>query len=199
MRIADKHFFNPSNFALITALALFYNDAHIVLGQLGSEVWLALTVMAMAIAILVRVERWIVPIVFIATYLSFQYIFVVHHDPVLTMDDIYQRFYSVSFIVFVLFMLTDPATTPQSAKGQIGFVLIVSSLAVWMDRENGFRVQHLFMALFLISVFVPIAIQWQNKKKIRYLAVGTLFVLLLALSAIIYIEIQPPYYFEMDG
>lgn len=32
LKVLNRHFFNPSNFALIMALLLFYEEAHIVLG-----------------------------------------------------------------------------------------------------------------------------------------------------------------------
>lgn len=37
--IGKRHFFNPSNFALLFGLFFFYDDAHMVLGQLGDALW----------------------------------------------------------------------------------------------------------------------------------------------------------------
>ena len=193
-----RHFFNPSNFALIMGLLLFYHKVHIVLGQLSDSIWLQLLVAVLGAAILYRVERWIIPLCFSLFYLLFQYYLIVHYDPVMIFEDIYYRFYSVSFIVFILFMLTDPQTTPSAVWQQIFFAFLVALFAVWLDRLNGFRVQHLFMALFAVSPLVPVSSLWQkleNKKAIF----ATVIVIVLALSAIIQIEMQPPYYFEMDG
>ena len=99
-----RHFFNPSNFALIAGLFFFYNDAHLILGQLGHEAWVMWSVGILGASILYRVNRWVIPINFVFTYLLFQYFMIVQSDPMLTMEDIYYRFYSVSFIVFILFM-----------------------------------------------------------------------------------------------
>ncbi len=191
-----KQFFNPSNFSLMMALLFFYNDAHIISGQFGDELWLAFVVSFLAIVILVRVNRWIIPFAFVLSYLFFQHFLVVLYDPVVIFEDIYHRFYSVTFILFIYFMLTDPPVTPSKWYWQIAFAFLVALMAVLLDRFYGFRVQHLFMAVFFFSLFV------------NFLKVDKEFIPLLKLSAIIlffvvailtFIEMQPPYYFEMEG
>ncbi len=193
-----RHFFNPSNFALITGLCFFYNDAHLILGQLGHEIWLLWSVGILGISILYRVNRWIIPVGFVLTYLLFQYFIIVQSDPMLIMEDIYYRFYSVSFIVFILFMLTDPRTTPTKKWTQIYFATVISFFTTLLDYHYGFRVQHLFMVLFFCSPWVVLIEEYKNSADRKALLLMTLTIVFLALSAIIYIQIQPPYYFEMD-
>lgn len=188
------HFFNPSNFALMMGMLIFYRDAHMVMGQLGDAFALRIGVVVAAVLILYRVDRWLIPVVFSLSYLLFQYFWVVSYDPVLLFEDVYERFYSVSFILFVLFMLTDPRTTPPIWWQQALFAVAVSMVAVGLDRLYGFRIQHLFMALFLLSPFHMIA----RFHKDHGVWARTLLVVVLALSVIIYIEIQPPYYYEMN-
>ena len=197
LKINKQHFFNPSNFALIIGLFLFYDDAHIVLGQLGDETWLGLLLGVLGMAILIRVNRWIIPISFIFFYLVFQYLFVVSLDPVLIMEEVYYRFYSVSFILFILFMLTDPKTTPSKNYEQIGFAFLVAFFSVGLDYIYGFRIQHLFLSLFFFSLFTPMVEHWNNRSKALVLSTFLLFV--LATMVIINIESQAPYYFTMDG
>ena len=74
LRYNQQHFFNPSNFALIVGLLLFYHDAHLVLGQLGDNIWLIWVVTGISVIMLYRIDRWIIPIVFIMSYLLFQYL-----------------------------------------------------------------------------------------------------------------------------
>jgi Na+-translocating ferredoxin:NAD+ oxidoreductase RnfD subunit len=97
-------------------------------------------------------------------------------------------------MVFILFMLTDPKTTPKHKMQQILFSFMVAAVATLFDYLYGFRVQHLFMSLFLVSPIVPIL---EQKTRNRDFILLTIVILLLALSAIIYIENQPPYYYEM--
>jgi len=198
LQYKNEHFFNPSNFALMMGLLFFYQDAHIVLGQLGDSTGLGIVVALLGISILYRVDRWIIPLSFFIVYLVLQYVFVVSNDPVLIMENIYDRFYSVSFMVFILFMLTDPKTTPQKGWQQIMFSVFIAAVATLLDYIHGFRVQHLFMSLFVLSPLVPLLMNW---KKFHYktLLVMSIAMLFLSLSAIIYIEMKPPYYFEMEG
>ena len=199
LTVEKKHFFNPSNFALLLALTLFYKDAHIVLGQLGDTLWLKLVLIVVAMSILVRVNRWVIPLSFTLFYLLFQYYFVVSYDPVLIMEDLYHRFYSVSFTLFILFMLTDPKTTPQALPLQLVFALLIAFCATLLDRIYGFRVQHLFMVLFLLTPLVPLVTTYKESKNKKRLLIFTLSIFLLALSVIIFIQSQPPYYYEMEN
>ncbi len=197
LQFNEQHFFNPSNFALILGLFLFYDEAHIVLGQLGDAFWLNGLLLVMAFFILVRVNRWIIPLSFAFFYLLLQYLWVVSFDPVMIMEEIYYRFYSVSFILFMVFMLTDPKTTPSKPYQQIIFSLLIALFSVALDHYNGFRVQHLFLALFLFSLFVPFVTQWNKVTPRGWLM--SFLLLLIAITVIINIEMKPPYYFTMDG
>ena len=196
LTIRGKHFFNPSNFSLMMALLLFYNDAHMVLGQLGDELWLSVIVFIVAGIMLVRVDRWVIPLVFIVSYLVFQYLLVLSYDPVMIFEDVYLRFYSVTFMLFIYFMLTDPPVTPSSHKEQIVFAMLVALMATLLDRYFGYRVQHLFMSVFFFSFFVHYrTFKTLSSREITYLV--TIFCLMV--GVLFYIELQPPYYFEMNG
>ncbi len=190
-----KQFFNPSNFALMMALLFFYKDAHIITGQFGDELWLALLVSLLAIVILIRVHRWIIPLTFIVSYLFLQYFLVVLYDPVVIFEDIYHRLYLVTFILFIYFMLTDPPVTPSKWYWQIAFAFLVSLMAVLLDRFYGFRVQHLFMAVFFFSIFTTLLSAKRELKTLLTAGVLLFFIIII----ISFIEMQPPYYFEMEG
>ena len=199
LTIQNRHLFNPSNFALIIAMLLFYNDAHIVLGQLGDDAWLRGMIVIFGIFILVRANRFIIPFSFIAIYLLLQYFFIVSYDPTILMEDIYARFYSVSFFVFIFFMLTDPRTTPKGYISQVIFALFLAFTSTILDRYYGFRVQHLFMVLFFISPFVVLlTLLNENKLEMKYWSTFGV-VTMLSLFTLIFIENNPPYYFEMDS
>ena len=199
LTLGGRHFFNPSNFALIMALLLFYNDAHIVLGQLGDDVWLRVVVLLLGLFMLSRAQRFIIPIVFTLAYLALQYLFIVSYDVTIILEDITLRFYSVSFLLFILFMLTDPRTTPSPVMHQIGFAILLAVFSTWLDRVNGFRVQHLFMALFFLSPAVTLFSVYQKGEiKTQPLAMMCLLIP-VSLVVLAVIENNAPYYFEMDG
>ena len=196
LNIEQKHLFNPSNFALIMALLLFYDDAHIISGQLGDEPLFSMVVFVLAMSMLVRVQRWIVPIMFVFFYLFLQYVFIVSYDPVVFFEEIYYRFFSVTFMLFIYFMLTDPSVTPSSWRGQIVFVFLIVLFTTLLDRFYGYRVQHLFMSVFFFSFFVNLLPLKRLSLTQLKLAVIILF---LVVSSLVYIELQAPYYFEMNG
>jgi len=195
LHVGGRHLFNPSNFALITGLLFFYKDAHIVLGQLGDAWWLAALTAGLAAVVLWIAKRWVIPIMFVFAYLLLEYFFVVSTDPVMRIDDLLLRFYSVSFLVFIFFMLTDPRTTPQSTIRQIFFGTGVALFATFLDYLNGFRIQHLFLALFALSALSGVLETRYSSSRDLLWRAG---LILLVMGAIIYIEMQPPYYFEMD-
>jgi len=193
LKVNNQHLFNPSNFALIFGLLFFYNDAHIILGQLGQELWMVGVLIVLALFILIRVNRWIISLSFVLFYLFFQYFFLISYDPVLLLEDIYYRFYSVSFLLFILFMLTDPKTTPEDSNFQILFSLLIALCSTLLDRYYGFRVQHLFLSLFFFSLFVPLLNHFNRNSFLKILLIA-----FLATVVIITIEMKTPYYFMMD-
>ena len=192
----NHHFFNPSNFALIMALLFFYEDAHIISGQFGDERWFSLLVSSLALVILIRVNRWIIPIAFTVSYLLLQYLLIVEYDPVLLFEDVYHRLYSVTFVLFIYFMLTDPPVTPSKWYQQIAFAFLVALFSTLLDRFYGFRVQHLFMAVLFFSIFINLL---RADREFIALLKLTAIILSFVMATLTYIEMQSPYYFEMEG
>lgn len=192
----DKHLFNPSNFALIMALLFFYDEAHIITGQLGDDLLFTLLVCVLALSLLVRVKRLLIPVVFLFSYLFFQYFLVVLFEPTVLFEEIYHRLYMITFMLFIYFMLTDPAVTPSSIKGQIVFALSIALFSTLLDRFYGFRVQHLFMVVFFFSFWVNIlALKRLSTQEIKFVMI----ILFLIVGCLAYIQYQTPYYFEMNG
>lgn len=195
IRPGGHHLFNPSNFAVVVTMILFYSQAHIVLGQLGDREWLALLVLLLGAWILIRVDRWLIPLVFVGSYLLLEYLWVIRPDPVFVMEELWYRFYSVSFLVYILFMLTDPRTTPRSRWLQALFGLGVALAAAGLDALYAPRAQHLFVALFLLSPLAGALERWrEGNRRAFWAALGLFF---LAIGVIIYLQSLPPYHFEM--
>ena len=187
-----KHLFNPSNFVLIMGLLLFYNDAHLLSNQLGDNLLLSMVASVLALSMLVRAKRWVISLSFMIFYLLLQYLFVVGHDLSITFESIYLRFYSITFILFIYFMLSDPMTTSSEWKEQLLFSFLIVLSSTFLDRYFGYRLQHLFMMLFLFSfLFNAFALKLEFKRGVT--------ILLLIIVSLVWIELQPPYYFEMNG
>ncbi len=196
IQVGGRHLFNPSNFALIVGLSLFYHDTHIVLGQLGDATWLIGVTIGLGAVVLWVADRWVIPILFLGSYLLLEYLCVVSTDPVMRLEDLMLRLYSVSFIVFVLFMLTDPRTTPDALLKQALFAVGVSIVAVGLDYGYGVRVQHLFLALFGVTALFGTVEGLQREPKATLRA---WVLLVIVVWVIVYIERQPPYYFVIPS
>jgi len=196
LTIEGKHLFNPSNFSLMMVLLFFYKDAHMVTGQLGDAFWLVAVISLLAIVILIRVDRWVIPFSFVSFYIGLEYLLVVGYDPTVLFEDIYERFYAATFVLFIYFMLTDSPVTPKRRSMQVLYAFCVALIATGMDRYFGYRVQHLFMAVFLLS---PLVVLYQMELERSRRSKLLLIILLVTIGIVYMIEMQPPYYFEMDG
>ena len=194
IKVANHHIFNPSNFALVVTMILFYDKAHITAGQLGDQYWLSVIVLLLGGIVLYRANRLLISLLFVIFYILFQNIFVVGYDPILLSEDIYQRFYQVSYIVFILFMITDPRTTPSKLIYQMLFVVLITLIDAMLDRYFGYRVMHIFISLFVVSAVVP-SVCYKLKSGDIYLLI---VIWLIALSLSVYMENMPPYYFGVD-
>jgi hypothetical protein len=92
-------------------------------------------------------------------------------------------------------MLTDPTVTPQKNIYQIFFGLLMASIAVFLDMFYGYRVQNLFIALFILSAFNTIFIYCRSKKDI----IISIVVIIFIFTTIATVQQKPPFYFEMEG
>jgi len=194
LKIDKGHLFNPSNFAVVLALALFYPKALPIVGQLGREGYITIVIIiALAIAILIRVNRIIIPVAFVLSYIALEYLVIGSTDPHWKIEDFITTFYSTSFIVYIFFMLTDPRVTPDSSYLQIVFGFSVALLVAFLDYIDGIHLRNLFVAVFFISpAFIPLYRQMSGKDLQKYL-----IVLILCVIIVIYILGQSSRYFSM--
>ena len=195
IRIGRLHVFNPSNFAVVVTITLLPHKAHIVVGQLGNAYWVGIMVLFLALAVLYRVHRWIIPIVFFTFYAAMYYWWLIPLEITMRFEDVLTAWSSVSFLVFSLFMLTDPVTTPRSSFGQVLFASCVATVAVFTDVLWGIRTVHLFEALFITSALATIVrpgLARRERLKAIAISIGAIIVIMT-------LEFQSPYYFAMDG
>ncbi len=192
--IGKKHIFNPSNFAVVLALVIFYPKALPIIGQLGHQGYTAIIVtILLAVSILYRVNRLTIPIVFSLAYIALEWLIIGHSNPTWEFSHFLTKFYTTSFIVYLLFMLTDPITTPESNLKQAIFALLVATVLASLDYIYTPRVWNLFLALFFSSaLFVPFYRKLEKADWIKYIIV-------LAISTILIIVISKhtPHYFSM--
>jgi Na+-translocating ferredoxin:NAD+ oxidoreductase RnfD subunit len=152
VKYKGKHFFNPTNFALV--IILFTNLGSITPGyQWGggtTALWIALS---MGGLLLYRVKR-------LALLGSFIVFFLIS---AITRAELGQETLPLAFGVltgapfqlFTFFMLTDPRTTPNSTRGQVLFsaaVVLTDVVLRWIWALNT-----LFISLFVVDAFILLA------------------------------------------
>lgn len=187
------HPFNPSNFALIFALALFYPRALPIVGELGREAIALWVVLAIGSIILIRANRVAISLSFFVSYLLLSYLIIGQSDPAWSLEHFIDSLYSSSFIVYIFFMLTDPITTPQKLSAQIVFGVAVAAFDIVLNYIIGVRLWHMFIALFLVTLFaLPLYRKFSVKdwRKFR-------IIVLLALTLTVIITLRKPLYFSM--
>ncbi len=192
LTIESHHIFNPSNFALIMALLLFYPKALPIIGQLGKDIITLYIVIILGSIILIRVKRWMISLSFVLTFLLTHLFIFKHYDPHWQIEEFLLKFYSTSFIVYIFFMLTDPKTTPASSYLQVLFGFLVAFFTLLLELFIGVHLRNIFIALFFTSALCFICSYPIKSKKI--------YLLLLLFTTIVSVIIlmQAPKYFVVN-
>ncbi|WP_414512511.1 RnfABCDGE type electron transport complex subunit D [Nostoc sp. PCC 9305] len=168
-QVGDKHFFNPANFGIISALILT-PDAWVSPGQWGEEWWYGLLFLGTGGMILQRIGRWDTTAAFLGSYSLLEAIR--NFWLGWTWDVYWHRLMSGSLLLFALFMITDPRSIPNSRIGRVVWAVCIAGLT-FILRNYFFVSTAVFWALFalaplsiLLDVFwLAPRFTWQEKDK----------------------------------
>jgi Na+-transporting NADH:ubiquinone oxidoreductase subunit NqrB len=142
-----KHWFNPANFGIITALILT-PDAWISPGQWGDDWIYLLLFVGLGGIVLGKVGRWDTSVAFFGTYALLE----ITRNIWLgwTWDVSIHKLMSGSLLLFTLFMITDPRSIPNDRSARIGWSISIAGLA-FILRNYFYINEAIFIALFAIS------------------------------------------------
>ncbi|MBG1261264.1 RnfABCDGE type electron transport complex subunit D [Nostoc commune] len=146
-KFGDKHFFNPANFGIISALVLT-SDAWVSPGQWGEEWWYALLFVGTGGMILQRIGRWDTTAAFLGSYSLLEAIRNLWLG--WTWDVFWHRLMSGSLLLFALFMITDPRSIPNSRIGRVIWAVCIAGLT-FILRNYFFIPTAVFWALFSLA------------------------------------------------
>ena len=146
-QVGDKHFFNPANFGIISAL-IFTPDAWVSPGQWGEEWWYGLLFLGTGGMILQRVGRWDTTAAFLGSYSLLEAIRNLWLG--WTWDVYWHRLMSGSLLLFALFMITDPRSIPNSRIGRVVWATSIAGLT-FILRNYFFISTAVFWALFALA------------------------------------------------
>ncbi|AKG19997.1 RnfABCDGE type electron transport complex subunit D [Calothrix sp. 336/3] len=160
-RVGDKHFFNPGNFGIISALVLT-NNAWVSPGQWGEEWWYGLLFLGTGGMMLRQVGRWDTTAAFLAAYAALEG--VRNYWLGWTIDVYLHRLMSGSLILFALFMITDPRSIPDARIGRILWAICIA-LVTFILRNYFYMTTAVFWALFAIApLTVLVDFLWRSPR-----------------------------------
>lgn len=146
-RWRSKHFFNPANFGIISAL-LLRDDAWVSPGQWGTDWWYLLLFVGMGGVILKKVGRWDTSVIFLLVYAGLE---AVRNLWLGWSWDVWlHQLSSGSLLLFALFMLTDPRSIPNATVGRIFWAIAIAFTTIILQDYFYFTTA-IFWALFIVS------------------------------------------------
>ncbi|AFY48203.1 Na+-transporting NADH:ubiquinone oxidoreductase, subunit NqrB [Nostoc sp. PCC 7524] len=151
LQVNNKHFFNPANFGIISAL-VFTSDAWVSPGQWGEEWWYGLLFAGAGGMILQRIGRWDTTAAFLGAYSLLEAMRNLWLG--WTWDVYWHRLMSGSLLLFALFMVTDPRSIPNARLGRIVWAVCIA-IFTFILRNYFFIPTAVFWALF---IFAPLTI-----------------------------------------
>jgi Na+-transporting NADH:ubiquinone oxidoreductase subunit NqrB len=151
LQVNNKHFFNPANFGIISAL-VFTSDAWVSPGQWGEEWWYGLLFAGAGGMILQRIGRWDTTAAFLGAYSLLEAMRNLWLG--WTWDVYWHRLMSGSLLLFALFMVTDPRSIPNARIGRIVWAVCIA-IFTFILRNYFFIPTAVFWALF---IFAPLTI-----------------------------------------
>ena len=146
-RFHNKHFFNPANFGIISALILT-NDAWVSPGQWGTNWWYLLLFAGMGGIVLKKVGRWDTSVAFLLSYASLE---AMRNFWLGWGWEVWQhQFMSGSLLLFALFMLTDPRSIPNATISRLIWAVSIA-VVTFILQDYFYLSTAIFWALFVIS------------------------------------------------
>jgi len=155
LRIEGRHVFNPSNFGLVLALALFPDTAHVMVAEWGSSWGMVFVLLNCAFFIGFRVRRFHLAAAFLGSYAVFAAATALGQGAAPAALPLYlaNELTSGAVLVFAFFMMTDPKTSPRTVMTRVIYGALTAALAFLLAARGA--EQSVFLALLLVCPFVP--------------------------------------------
>jgi len=197
-----KHFFNPSNFWVAFALLLFppyayTNPLQWTFDISSSTYWLVFFIVCIVWFLFLeymlykylKMTQIFLILSFVITHILLFFSIWTHEgiDSALSL-------FSISFLIFAFFMITDPKTTPKYDINKIFFWI---SVAIWYYILSYFTNENfnLIWSLFIVILFLPLIWSFEEKYKNYKKYIWWFFVFFLSSFILIWLFL---YYWHLD-
>jgi Na+-transporting NADH:ubiquinone oxidoreductase subunit NqrB len=152
LRIRGKHVYNPANLGVIVAISVL-PGTWVSPGQWGSDLALAVWLIALGSIVTGRARRLDVSWVFLGAYLAIVALRVALLGQPWAVW--WHQLGSGALLLFAFFMISDPMTIPDRTGARIAYAVAVAlGAAAWQFVL--FRPNALIWALFLLTPLVPL-------------------------------------------
>lgn len=152
VRVRGKHVFNPANIALVS-LMLVSDKAWVSSGQWGSAAIGAFALACLGFLVLTRAKRAETTLAFMVAYAALLLVRALWLGDPLSIP--LHQLQNGALLIFAFFMISDPKTSPNTARGRIIYGAFVASIA--------YSIQFVFyepngpiLALIMSAPFVPL-------------------------------------------
>ncbi len=153
LRSGDRHFFNPSNFAIVSALALMHGVATVAPGsQWGGDFRVAALILALGLMLMRRVQRLDLVLAWLSGYVVMSLIRVALGQGGLVFA--LGPMTGAEFTLFTFSMIPDPRTNPPTRTSRIVWGLLIA-VVDGVLRFNAVRFS-MFYALFSLCAVLPL-------------------------------------------
>jgi Na+-transporting NADH:ubiquinone oxidoreductase subunit NqrB len=153
LRSGDRHFFNPSNFAIVSALVLMHGVATVSPGsQWGGDFRVAAVIMALGLMLMRRVQRLDLVLAWLSGYVVMSLIRVALGQGGLIFA--LGPMTGSEFTLFTFSMIPDPKTNPPTRESRIVWGLLIA-VVDGVLRLNEVRFS-MFYALFSLCAVLPL-------------------------------------------
>jgi Na+-transporting NADH:ubiquinone oxidoreductase subunit NqrB len=152
IKARGKHVFNPTDGAIV-ALLLVTKQVWVSPGQWGTAALFAFAIACAGSLVVTRAARADVSLAFIAAFSALVIGRSLYLGEPLALP--LHRLESGAFLLFGLFMISDPKTTPDSRAARILFAALVAGTG-WYVQFRLFRTNGLLWSLAIWSMAVPL-------------------------------------------
>lgn len=155
-----RHIFNPAALPLVLLLVLLPHIVWVSPGQWGSAGWFLGVSVCLAALVLSRSKSMDIALFFLLSWAAL--IFgrgIWLGDP---MAIPLHQMQSGALVVFSFFMISDPATSPQTRWGRLIFAMMVALIGFIMQFEYRIR-EGLFYALIAMNFIVPLCYELKER------------------------------------
>ena len=164
LRFRGTHIWNPSNFGISWMLVFAPFGVAGLSIQWGNNILPMLVIWALGLVIVWRVKRLHITLTYVISFILLSWL-----RSLITGDGFFSELAPLTgpmYQLFIFFMITDPATTVKSRKGQMLVVFLVA-LVEFILRLNEF-IYAPFYALFIVGpVGMVIDLQLNHVKRVK--------------------------------